>query len=150
MNGPWCAPSPAEDPPLSTESSGGTVSPPREPTDDDVPALLSPGGPIGCHAPVDECPPPLSGLAAWFHGTYPKPTAKLEDPWCECDKVPNRPGSMTNRHVHWTCWQCGTEVICVSVYGYTCDNCDVAQNAMSDAKPDPMFDYDAAALWLNP
>lgn len=144
MNGPWCAPSPAEDPPLSTESSGG--------------------GGIGCHPPVEDTPaggrvdvtvdadtpPPLTGLAAWFHGTYKPAPLTPEDGWCECDKVPNRPGSMTNRHVHWTCWQCGTEVICVSVYGYTCDNCDVAQNAMSNCKPDPNFDYDAAAAWLNP
>lgn len=138
---------------MSTESSGGTVSPPREPTDDDVPALLSPGGPIGCHAPVEDTPAgpiPLTGLAAWFHGTYKPAPDTPEDGWCECPAMPMRPGGQTNRHVHWTCWQCGTEVICVSVYGYTCDNCDVQQSAMSNCKPDPNFDYDAAAAWLNP
>lgn len=98
-----------------------------------------------------DTPPPLSGLAAWFGGTStPVPPQPTDDRWCECDRVPNRPGSMTNRHVHWTCWQCGTEVICPSVYGYTCNDCDVAQAAMSNCAPDPNFDYDAAALWLNP
>lgn len=99
-------------------------------------------------------PPPVSGLGAWFGLASavaqtkdgPKAARPHRHPVAFAPAVI----SLTNRHAHWTCWQCEAEVICQSVYGYTCDNCDVQQSAMSNCKPDPLFDYDAAAAWLNP